>query len=375
MDDADRAEASLTPLPDGDPVPLAACEAAMIGGASAYRAPDGRWLLPAFRGYAVDLGTDPLPADDEDSISELALTWVEHVRAHDWSELRGSELDPDDWTNLRTAMVRVGWGPRGVWAAWRACRDRPYSRDLPTAAGWAGGGWVLPAVPDEPEPAFARPVLEARGLQRWAYITRWADPAPLPDEPPPGEADPDDLGWQEVLSRLRADHYTGAAAEEAIALATEVLTSVGLGPASALEAEDEPLPDRHLADACGHASAVVRAAAWFLLREDADWWLACQYGECQHHWAVEAEEDQFEQEEVLELAARGVTNPVDAAYQRRRLLTMAFGDINDVPLAGAGDLDDFLAFYEGWVAAGRPEDDFADAARELGGEEPDSSSG
>ena len=27
--------------------------------------------------------------------------------------------------------------------------------------------------PDEVEPVFAQPVLESRGLLRWAYITRW----------------------------------------------------------------------------------------------------------------------------------------------------------------------------------------------------------
>jgi hypothetical protein len=115
--------------------------------------------------------------------------------------------------------------------------------------------------------------------------------------------------------------------------------------------------------------AVVRAAAWFLLRSEADEWLACGYGECQHHWAVEAEEDAYEQEEVLELAGYGVANPVDAAYQRRRLLTMAFGDINDVPLAGAGAVEDFIEFYDDWVARGRPEDAFEDAARRLRGED------
>ncbi len=363
-------DVTLTPLPDGPSVAVDDCEAASVAGASAFRTPEGRWLLPAFRGYAVDVGEGPLPADDdEDAVADLALSWVEAVRARDWTDLRGAELDSEDWMDLRTAMVRVGWGPAAAHAAWRTCRDRPYARDLPTAAGWAGAGWVLPAVPDEPEPAFARPLLEARGLLRWAYIARWRDPVAPPDGAPPTEPDPVEPGWADVLSRLRADHYTAEALEEAEALAVEVLTSVGLGPASALEAEDEPLPDRHVAAAFGHASEVVRAAAWFLLRAESDTWLACAYGECQHHWAVEAEEDAFEQEEVLELAGRGVSNPVDAAYQRRRLLTMAFGDINDVPLAGAGDLDDFLAFYEGWVAAGRPEDDFADAAAELRGDD------
>jgi hypothetical protein len=73
-------------------------------------------------------------------------------------------------------------------------------------------------------------------------------------------------------------------------------------------------------------------------------------------------------DEVLELAGYGVANPVDAAYTRRRLLTMAFGDINDVALAGAGDVADFVAFYTEWVAHGRPEEDFAGAARELRGD-------
>jgi hypothetical protein len=40
-----------------------------------------------------------------------------------------------------------------------------------------------------------------------------------------------------------------------------------------------------------------------------------------------------------------------------------------VPLAGAGDLEDFIAFYNGWVEHGRPEDDFEDAARELRGDD------
>lgn len=353
-------------LGSDEDVPLEDCEAVEVAGARLYRAPDGRLVAPAFRGIAVDLGRRDLPGeDDEDALGTLVLDWVGAVRGHDWTDLRGQELDEQDWMDLRTAMVRVGWGPAGAEAAWQACRQRPYSRDLPTAAGWAGGGWVVPAVADDPDPAFARPVLETRGLLRWAYITRWADPAPLPDGPPPDEPDPTDLGWADVLSRLRADHYTETALTEAEDLAVEVLGTVGLGPSSVDEAEAEPLPDRHVAAACRHPSAIVRAAAWFLLREESDGWIACQYGECQHHWAVEAEEDQFEQEEVLELASHGVANPVDAAYQRRRLLTMAFGDVRDVPLAGAGDLEDFIAFYEGWVAAGKPEDDFEDAAREL----------
>lgn len=361
---------TLTPLPDGTPVPLEDCSAATAGGAQVWRTPQGRWLLPAFRGYAVDVGDRELPEDDdEDGLADLALAWVGAVRATDWTGLRGTTLDGDEWTDLRTAMVRVGWGPAGAQAAWQACVDRPYRRDLPTAAGWAGGGWVVPAAPGEPEPVFAQPVLETRGLLRWAYIARWQEPAVLPEGPVPPGPDPGERGWADVLARLRADHYTAEALEEAETLAVEVLTAVGLGPSSALEAVDDPLPDRHIDGACQHDSAVVRAAAWLLLRSEGDTWLACAYGECQHHWAVEAEEDAFEQEEVLELAARGVTNPVDAAYQRRRLLTMAFGDINDVPLAGAGDLEDFLAFYDGWVAAGRPEDDFADAARELRGDD------
>jgi hypothetical protein len=117
-----------------------------------------------------------------------------------------------------------------------------------------------------------------------------------------------------------------------------------------------------------YALIAANVAAWFLLHDDAERWLACTYAECQHHWAVEAEEDAYELEEVLELAGRGAPNPVDAAYQRRRLLTLAFGDISDVPLAGAGDLDDFLAFYTDWVARGRSEEEFEAAARELRGD-------
>jgi|GEM_PF-2568019 len=373
--------AVLVVLDSGERITLEDCAPHAFAGATLYRAPDGRWLAPAFRGTAVDLGERDLPDPADDSaVAELVLDWVEQVRTQDWSDLRGAELgasgSQEEWLDLRTAMVRVGWGPAGAQAAWDACAARPYSRDLPTAAGWAGGGWVVPASAGEVEPAFAAPVLEARGLQRWAYITRWAEPAALPEAPAEGrlelsgtrwpvEPEPADLGWADVLSRLRADHYTAEAQGEAEELAVEVLTEAGLGPATAIEAEDEPLPDRHLAAAFGHASAVVRAAAWFLLRAEADTWLACSYNECGHHWAVEAEEDAYEMEEVLELASRGVTNPVDAAFQRRRLLTLAFGDISDVPLAGAGDLEDFIAFYEGWVAAGKPEDDFADAAREL----------
>jgi hypothetical protein len=171
--------------------------------------------------------------------------------------------------------------------------------------------------------------------------------------------------WSDVLSRFRADHYTDVAATEAEGLAVEVLTSAELGPDTAVEAEDDPLPDRHLEAACTHPSPVVRAAAWFLLRNEADTWLACAYGECQHHWAVEAEEDAYEHAEVLELAAHGVASPVDAALVRRQLLSEAFGDINDVPLAGATDPDDFIAFYNDWVAGGRSQDQFDEAVRQL----------
>ncbi|QBI21655.1 hypothetical protein ER308_20180 [Egibacter rhizosphaerae] len=371
----------LAPLPPsplaGSYVPLAECTPHPLAGARLWRAPSGHWLAPAFRGWAVDLGARELPDEGdeqaEEALAELILDWVEVVRGTDWEPHQGTRLDhesQDEWLELRTVIARVGWGPAGAEAAWHACRQRPWSRDLPSAAGWAGGGWVLPAVPDEPEPAFARPVLEARGLLRWAYITRWAAPVPVPEPPLPVEPEPEDLGWQDVLSRLRADHYTGEALEEAEQTAIEVLGLAGLGPRTPDEAEDEPLPDRDLRAACAHESPLMRAAAWFLLRSEADTWLACAYGECQHHWAVEAEEDQFEQEEVLEMASRGVSNPLDAALARRRLLTLAFGDINDVPLAGTDGLDDFLAFYEGWVAAGRPEEDFEDAARELRGDDP-----
>jgi hypothetical protein len=363
-------EPELIVLGSGDRLPVAACTPALWSGATLLRAPDGRWLGPAFRGYAAVVAEGTLPdPDDEVAAGDLVLRWVEQVRARDWSDLRGSPLEgDDDWVDLRTAMVRVGWGYHASLAAWQACRDRPYSRDLPTAAGWAGAGWVVPAAADDLEPAFARPVLEARGLLRWAYITRWASPAPLPDTALPTEPEIVDLGWADVLSRLRQDHYTEDAREEAEQLAIEVLGAAGLGPRNAVEAEDEPLADRDLAPACGHPSPVVRAAAWWLLRDEAEQWLACTYGECQHHWAVEAEEDAYELEEVLELAGYGVANPVDAAFQRRRLLTLAFGDVNDLRLAGAGDLEDFIAFYNGWVAHGRPEEDFQDAARELAGE-------
>ncbi|MGI8574448.1 MAG: hypothetical protein ACR2MA_03705 [Egibacteraceae bacterium] len=370
--------AHLTLLGTEERVDLSTCDQVEWEGATLYRDSRNRLLAPAFGGYGVALGAlgeSDLSAEcDEEAFAERVLDWVEAVRDHDWSELRGAPLEGEgDWLDLRTAMVRVGWGPRAALGAWRAARRRPYARDLPTAAGWAGGGWVVPALgeppeDDPPEPAFAVPVLETRGLLRWAYMTRWADPAVLPQTAPPVDVEPSEPGWVDVLARLRADHYTAAALEEAEQLAVEVLTVVGLGPRTALEAEDEPLPDRHLEAACEHASRVVRTAAWFLLRAEAETWLACAYAECQHHWAVEAEEDAFEQEEVLEMAAHGVTDPVDAAATRRRLLTMAFGDINDVPLAGAGGMDDFLAFYAGWVDHGRPEEALEEVARELRGD-------
>ena len=358
-------------LGDGGSVPLADCTPVPFAGAFAYGAPDGRWLLPAFRNHAVAVhAPDGLPQPDEDAFAVLALDWVERVRSHDWSQLRGQTLDgEDDWIDVRTAMVRLGWGPWTAQAAWDACRLQPYSRTLPTAAGWAGAGWVVPAVSDEAEPVFAQPVLEARGLLRWGYITRWCDPVGLPEGPPPHDPDPAHPQWGDILSRLRQDHYPSEALNEANELAIEVLAGTGLGPRDELEAEDEPLPDRHLGPALSHPSAVVREAGWFLLRSEADAWLGCTYGECQHHWAVEAEEDAYEMDEVLELAGYGVANPVDAAYTRRRLLTMAFGDVNDVPLAGAGDVADFVAFYAEWVAHGRPEDDFEAAAQELRGDE------
>ena len=351
-------------------IDVAVCRQAPFAGAHAYQAPDGRWLLPAFRNRAVAVD-GPLPDADEDAFGTVALDWVERVRTHDWSDLRGQTLDgDDDWLDLRTAMVRVGWGPAGAQAAWDACRQRPYHRALPTAAGWAGAGWVVPATPDEVEPVFAQPVLESRGLLRWAYITRWADPVAVPDEPLPLDPDPEDPAWAEVLSRLRQDHYPSAALSEATELALELLVAVDLGPRDELEAEDEPLPDRHVAPALRHDSALVREAGWFLLRVEAESWMACAYGECQHHWAVEAEEDAYEMDEVLELAGYGVRNPVDAAYIRRRLLTLAFGDINDVPLVGAGDVGDFVDFYAEWVAHGRPEEELEAAAKQLRGDEP-----
>jgi len=359
---------AVTVLGTDERLPTADLQPADLAGATVYRAPDGRWLLPAFRAHVVAVDALP-PPDDEDALATLVLDWVETVRAHDWEPLRGARLDSDDdWVDLRTAMVRVGWGPRTAQQAWEEVRARPYSRDLPTAAGWAGAGWVVPAVPGEPDPVFAKPVLEARGLLRWAYILRWADPVGLPDGPPPTDPEPLDPGWADIRSRLRQDHHTEDSSAEAEALAVALLGRVGLGPRTPLEAEDEPLPDRDLVAACEHPSPLVRDAAWFLLRVEADAWLGCSYGECQHHWAVEAEEDAYEMEEVLEFAAHGVPNPVDAAFQRRRLLTLAFGDIKDVPLAGAGDLDAFLEFYREWVARGRPEEDFQDMARELRGE-------
>ena len=342
-------------------------------GSAFHRAPDGRLLAMAFRRHAVDVGRREPPAD-EDELSDVVLRWIDAVRRHDWRQLRGTELDEQDWTDLRTAMVRVGWGPRSALAAWGRCRARPYHRDLPTAAGWAGGGWVVPAVDGDPDPAFAAPVLESRGLLRWAYITRWEAPPELGPPPLPAAVDPvDERGplpgsWSDVLSRLRADHYTDVAASEAEQLAIEILGQVGLGPQNVIEAEDDPLPDRDLDAACTHPSPVVRAAAWFLLRNEAETWLACAYGECQHHWAVEAEEDAYEHAEVLELAAHGVTSPVDAALVRRRLLTEAFGDINDVPLAGASDPSDFIAFYNDWVAGGRSAEVFEAAVRDLRGD-------
>lgn len=363
--------ASLEILGTGERVPLAGCSTVEWSGTTMFGVPDGRWLAPAFRGTAVVVADGALPdPDDDDAVADLVVGWVEAVRAHDWSDLRGSRIEGDgDWLDLRTAMVRVGWGPSAAQAAWDACRDRPYSRALPTAAGWAGGGWVVPAdAAVHPAPAFARPVLEARGLLRWAYIVRWTVPPQPPDGPVPDGPDPAEPGWADVLSRMRQDHHTGESLEACAELAVGVLGRVGLGPRSVLEAEDDPLPDVDLVAATTHASPVVRAAAWFLLRDEADTWLACSYGECQHHWAVEAEEDAYELDEVLELAGYGLANPVDAAYQRRRLLTLAFGDVNDVPLAGAGDVETFVAFYESWTAAGRSEEDFQRAVDDLRGD-------
>jgi hypothetical protein len=364
---------TLTLLETDERVPLAEREAVDWAGTRLYRVPGGRggtrWVAPAFRGYAAVVADTPDLPDpkDEDAAGAVVLRWVEQVRGHDWTPLRGTQLERDgDWIDLRTAMVRVGWGPRTAQRAWDACRERPYSRDLPSAAGWAGAGWVVPAAPGEPDPAFARPVLEARGLLRWAYIARWHTP-PSVAGPPPTDLDPEDGPWADALARLRQDHYTAEGLEQAEQLALTVLARAGLGPRGDEEAEDEPLPDRDVQAACLHPAPAVRAAAWFLLRDEADAWLACTYGECQHHWAVEAEEDAFEEEEVLELAGHGVANPVDAAYQRRRLLEQAFGDVRDVPLAGAGDLENFISFYEDWVAAGRSEEQFEAAARALRG--------
>lgn len=363
--------ATLTVLGTDERVDADRCTAVALAGARLLRAPDGRLLAPAFAGYAVDLGTGEVPGeDDEEALSALVLDYVEAVRGSDWSSLRGVPLTDDrDWLDLRGAMVRVGWGPGAAEAAWRACRDRPYSRDLPTAAGWAAAGWVVPATGEHPDPAFARPVLETSGLLRWAYLDRWRDPVTPPEGEPPGDPEPADAGWAEVVSRLRQDHYTDRARELAAELAVAVLGRAGLGPRNPLEAEDEPLPDRDLEAATTHSSPVVRRAAWWLLRDEADEWMACAYNECQHHLAVEAEEDAFEQEEVLELAGMGVANPVDAAYQRRRLLELAFGDVSDVPLAGADDLEAFVEFYNEWVAHGRPEDEFQRAAEELRGDD------
>lgn len=365
---------TLTIIDTGEQVDARGCTAVDVAGTRLLRHADGRLLAPAFRGHAVDLGAVDVP-DDDDALGGLVLDYVEAVRAHDWTHLRGVPLTDDrDWLDLRGAMVRAGWGPPTALAAWRACRDRPYSRDLPTAAGWASAGWVVPAgggrdAEPEPEPAFARPVLETQGLLRWAYLDRWHRAVALPDSEPPHAAEPADWAWGDVLARLRQDHYTETARELAADLAVAVLNRAGLGPRNPVEAEDEPLPDRDVDAALTHHSPVVRAAGWWLLRDDADEWLACTYNECQHHLAIEAEEAAFEQEEVLELAGHGVANPVDAAYQRRRLLTLAFGDVSDVPLAGSGDIEAFVAFYTDWVARGRPEDEFEQAAEELRGED------
>ena len=384
-DPAVVASTSVELLGSGERIPYRALTPVEALDTTFHRAPDGRLLAMGLRGRAVDLGPRDVPADDDD-MAQVALDWVAQVRAEDWTPLRGTELDAEEWIDLRTAMVRLGWGPLSAAAAWRRCRRRPYDRALPSAAGWAAAGWVVPAVPDEPEPAFASPVLEARGLLRWGYISRWESPPAVGEPPLPTALDPvDDRGddrdtdggaaplsgtWGDLLSRFRADHYTDVAVAEAEELAVEVLTLAGLGPASALEAEDDPLPERHVPDACGHDSPLVRAAAWFLLRSEADTWVACAYGECQHHWAVEAEEDAYEHAEVLELAAHGVANPVDAALIRRRLLSEAFGDINDVPLAGASDPGDFIAFYNDWVAGGRSPEQFDAAVRVLRGDTP-----
>lgn len=358
-------------LTSGERLDVAQLQAIDLAGACAYRDERGRLLAPAFRGFAVDMGAGPVPdPDDEVAFSDFVLRWVEQVRQRDWSDLRGAPLEGDgDWVDLRTAMTRTGWGPDAAQRAWASCRERPYARDLPTAAGWAAAGWVVPATPDAPDPVFARPVLEARGLLRWTYIDRWREGFDVPDGAMPTDPEPTAPAWAETLSRLRQDHYTDQSLSLAEDLAVAVLQQAGLGPRSPIEAEDDPLPDRDVATGCTHPSPLVRTAAWFLLQDEAERWMACGYAECQHHWAIEAEEDAYELEEVLELASHGVSNPVDAAYQRRRLLTLAFGDVSDVPLAGAGDVEDFIAFYEGWVRAGRPEDDFQAAARELRGDD------
>src|SRR5680860_1582894 len=142
--------AVLVVLDSGERITLEDCAPHAFAGATLYRAPDGRWLAPAFRGTAVDLGERDLPDPADDSaVAELVLDWVEQVRTQDWSDLRGAELgasgSQEEWLDLRTAMVRVGWGPAGAQASQAACAARPYSRDLPTAAGWncrgPGGRW------------------------------------------------------------------------------------------------------------------------------------------------------------------------------------------------------------------------------------------
>lgn len=289
----------LTLLGTGEEIALADCTAEVLAGARLYRTPDGRHVAPAFGARAVDLGADPLPDErDEEGLASVVLEWVQAVRAHDWTPLGGQPLDRGGggWVDLRTAMVRVGWGPDAAQAAWDACLpDRPGGQPF-TAAGWAAAGWVVPATSD-PAPAFARPVLEARGLMRWGYVTRWQTLPPLPEEPLPIDPEPTppaggggNLGWADILSRFRQDHHTTASLERATELAVTLLTRAGVGPGTPIEAEDEPLPERHVRAACTHPSPLVRAAAWFLLHDEADAWLACTYAECQHHWAVEAED-------------------------------------------------------------------------------------
>lgn len=109
----------LEVLGSGERIPLADCTPAELAGSTLYRSPDGRWLAPAFRGSAVDLGLRELPdPDDEEGLSDLVLTYVDAVRNHDWEPLRGAPLEGDeDWLDLRTAMVRVGWGPAAAQAA------------------------------------------------------------------------------------------------------------------------------------------------------------------------------------------------------------------------------------------------------------------